>query len=279
MKFIGAHVSVAGGVENAPNAAQVIGCQAFAMFTKNQRQWKSQPLSNKSIQAFKTNLISSGIRPEMVLPHDGYLINLGSSEAEKREKSLAGFLDEAERAEQLGLRLLNFHPGNHLDLVSEEECLDLIAEAMNSTIKATQNVILVIEATAGQGTSLGYKFEHLQYLINKVENKDRVGVCIDTCHIFSAGYEIASEKGYQKVWNDFNNIVGFQYLKAMHVNDSKVDLGKRVDRHESLGKGKLGWDFFKRLMQDKRLDNIPLILETTDETLWSEEIKTLYSFI
>lgn len=278
MKYIGAHVSMAGGVENAPPAATAIGAKAFAMFTKNQRQWKSSPLTAKSIELFKENLKQSEISPSMVLPHDGYLINLGSSVPEAREKSLAGFLDEAERVEQLGLQLLNFHPGNHLDLVSEEDCLNLIADAMNTTIAATSSVILVIEATAGQGTSLGYKFEHLAYLIDRISNKQRVGVCIDTCHIYSAGYDLKSETGYNRVWQDFERIVGFKYLKAMHINDSKVDLGKRVDRHESLGKGKLGWDFFKRLMADSRFDNIPLILETIDETLWPEEIKTLYSF-
>jgi len=291
-KYVGAHVSASGGVENAPLNAKEIGAKAFALFTKNQRQWKAKPLSLKSIAEFKINLDNVGIKPEHVLPHDSYLINLGHPEAEKLEKSRDAFIDELQRCEQLGLKLLNFHPGSHLQKIAkkdpnfadktkdaEYECLDVIAKSMNLAIEATKgsDVILVIENTAGQGTNLGYKFEHLAYLIDKVEDKSRVGVCIDTCHMFTAGYDIRTKEAYDKTWSEFDKIIGFKYLKGMHINDSKPPLGSRVDRHQSLGKGEIGLDAFKFIMNDERMNNIPLILETIDESIWKEEIELLYS--
>jgi len=292
-KYVGAHVSASGGVENAPLNAIKIKAEAFALFTKNQRQWKAKPLSLQSIDEFKINLKNSGIPPEQVLPHDSYLINLGAPEEEKLIKSRDAFIDELQRCEQLGLKLLNFHPGSHLQKFSkrdpnyqelvkkaEYECLDLIAESMNLAIDATKgsDVVLVIENTAGQGTNLGYKFEHLAYLINKCKDKSRVGVCIDTCHMFSSGYDIRDKDSYDKTWAEFDKIVGFEYLRGMHINDSKAKFGSRVDRHHSLGKGEIGIDAFKFIMNDSRMDNIPLILETIDETIWDKEIELLYSF-
>jgi len=292
-KYVGAHVSASGGVENAPLNAMKIGAKAFALFTKNQRQWKAKPLTMQSIDEFKINLAQSKIPPEQILPHDSYLINLGHPEAEKLEKSREAFIDELERCEQLGLKLLNFHPGSHLVKLTkkqkedskliqeiEQKCLDVIAESMNIAIEATANsdVVLVIENTAGQGSNLGYKFEHLAYLIDKVENKDRVGVCIDTCHMFTSGYDIRDKEAYDKTWSRFEDIVGFKYLKGMHINDSKVKFASRVDRHHSLGLGEIGIDAFKFIMNDSRMDNIPLILETIDETIWDKEIEMLYSF-
>lgn len=278
MKYIGAHVSAAGGVENAPKNAAAIDAKAFALFTKNQRQWKSIPLTSESIEAFRHNLSESGIRPEHVLPHDSYLINLGTPEQEKWDRAYNAFLDEVQRAEQLGLKLLNFHPGSHLGQISEEECLERIALAMNRVLAETSSVALVIENTAGQGTNVGYRFEHLARLIELSEKPERVGVCIDTCHAFAAGYDLRSEPAYRGVMEDFDRIVGFDKLMGVHVNDAKSELGSRVDRHHSLGEGNLGLDAFRLLMTDPRFDDIPIVLETIDPEKWAEEIRLLYSF-
>ncbi len=279
MKYIGAHVSASGGVFNAPKNATDIGARAFALFTKNQRQWKAKPYDEKVIAKFKDALQASSIKPKHVLPHDSYLINLGHPDPLKREKSLNAFIDEVQRCELLGLKKLNFHPGSHLKLISEEECLDLIIESLNHAIKESDEVCMVIENTAGQGSNLGYKFEHLAYIINGIEDKSRIGVCIDTCHMFTAGYDIRTKEAYDKTWQEFDKIVGFKYLQGIHLNDSKPELGSRKDRHESLGKGKIGIDAFKYIMNDKRMDDIPLILETIDDSIWAEEIKLLYSLI
>ncbi len=275
-KFVGAHVSASGGVFNAPQNAKNIGAKAFALFTKNQRQWKAKPLDQKTIDTFKQKLEEAEILPKHVLPHDSYLINLGHPEEEKLQKSLDAFIDEVQRCEQLGLDRLNFHPGSHLKKLSEEQCLDRIAESMNKTLEVTRDVTLVIENTAGQGTNLGYKFEHLAYLIDKSIDKSRVGVCIDTCHMFTAGYDIRNREAYDQTWKAFDEIVGFEYLKGMHINDSKPELGSRVDRHHSLGKGKIGLDAFRFIMNDPRMNDIPLVLETIDDTIWAEEIALLY---
>ena len=277
-KFVGAHVSASGGVFNAPANATKIGAKAFALFTKNQRQWVAKPYDSKVIDKFKRALEDSAILPKHILPHDSYLINLGHPEDEKRDKSMNAFLDEVQRCELLGLDRLNFHPGSHLKKISEDECLDRIAEAMNITLDKTSGVSLVLENTAGQGSNLGWRFEHLAHIIDKVEDKSRVGVCIDTCHMFTAGYDIRTREAYDKTWTEFDNIVGFNYLMGMHINDSKPDLGSRVDRHHSLGEGKIGLDAFKFIMNDKRMDDIPLILETIDDSIWDKEIELLYSF-
>lgn len=273
MKYIGAHVSASGGVENAPVNAHEIGANAFALFTKNQRQWVSKPLSEESIQLFKENCTKYNLQPEYILPHDSYLINLGHPEPEGLEKSRASFLDEMQRCEQLGLKLLNFHPGSHLNKISVEDCLSLIAESINFVLEKTKGVTAVIENTAGQGSNLGNEFWHLKYIIDRVEDKNRVGVCLDTCHTFTAGYDLVGD--YEGVFKEFDEVVGFQYLRAMHLNDSKKELGSRVDRHDSIGKGFIGFPFFEKLMRDPRFDNMPLVLETIDETLWPQEIAWL----
>ena len=278
MKYIGAHVSASGGVENAPVNASEIGARAFALFTKNQRQWKSSPLTSTSIRLFRENCEKHGYQPFQILPHDSYLINLGHPEQEGLEKSREAFLDEMQRCEQLGLDRLNFHPGGSLAKISDEECLLRIAESVNITLDKTKGVIAVIENTAGQGSNLGFKFEHIRFIIDHVEDKSRVGVCIDTCHSFAAGYDLSSEASFKATFQHFDEVVGFKYLKGMHINDSKKGLGSRVDRHDSLGKGTLGIEVFKWLMHDPRFDDMPLILETPDETIWGEEIKLLYSF-
>ena len=278
MKYIGAHVSIAGGIFNAPLNAEKIGAKAFAMFTKNQRQWHACNFTLDEITQFKINLKKSAIKPEHVLPHDSYLINIGSPDAIARKKSLRALIAEVERCDQLGLKLLNIHPGSHLNQINEQECLNNIAESINAAITQTENIIIVLENTAGQGGNVGYKLEHLEFIINKIKNKKRIGVCIDTCHIFASGYDIQNKENYTAFWHQFEKLIGFEYLKGMHINDSKSTLASRVDRHQSLGEGHIGLECFELLMQDKRLDNIPLILETPDPDKWPSEIKLLYKF-
>lgn len=278
-KYIGAHVSASGGVDNAPVNAHLIGATAFALFTKNQRQWESNPLTEKSIETFKANCIKYGYKPEQILPHDSYLINLGHPEAEPLQKSRTAFLDEMQRCEQLGLDRLNFHPGSHLNKSDVDTCLKTIAESINWVLERTKGVIAVIENTAGQGTNMGYTFEQIRTIIDHVEDKSRVGVCIDTCHAFTAGYQLNTLEGYSLTWKKFGEIIGFEYLKGMHINDSKKEFASRVDRHDSIGKGFIGNNLFQWIMNDPRMDGIPLILETPNEEIWAEEIALLKSYI
>lgn len=278
-KFIGAHVSAAGGVENAPANAAAIGATAFALFTKNQKQWFAKPLTDENIEKFKANCREHGYTSEQILPHDSYLINLGHPEEEGLKKSRRAFLDEMQRCEQLGITLLNFHPGSHLKKISEDDCLQRIAESVNLALDKTEGVSAIIENTAGQGTNLGYRFEHLARIIELVDDKSRVGVCIDTCHAWAAGYDFATEAGYEQLWQDFDSIVGLDYLKGMHLNDAKKELGSRVDRHAPLGKGFIGEEGFVRLMKDPRLDGIPMILETPEPDIWNQEIAWLQSHL
>ena len=273
MKYIGAHVSASGGVEFAPVNAHEIGANAFALFTKNQRQWVSKPLTEENIRLFKENCTKYNFQTDYILPHDSYLINLGHPEEEGLEKSRAAFLDEMQRCEQLGLKLLNFHPGSHLNKISVEDCLALIAESINLTLEKTKGVTAVIENTAGQGSNLGSEFWQLRYIIDRVNDKSRVGICLDTCHTYTAGYDIVND--YDKVFDEFEKEVGFEYLRGMHLNDSKKELGSHVDRHDNIGQGLTGSAFFERLMKDSRFDNMPLILETPDESKWAEEIAWL----
>ena len=291
-KFVGAHVSTSGGVQNAPLNAMAIGAKAFALFTKNQKRWDAKPFETKTLDAWFKNLEDCKILPKHILPHDSYLINLGNPDDEKLLKSRNAFIDELERCDILGLDRLNFHPGSHLqkfskkcenldDLIyeAEYECLDLIAESINIALDKTKNVKAVIENTAGQGTNLGYKFEHLAHIIEKVEDKSRIGVCIDTCHMFVSGYDIRTREAYDKTWNEFDKVVGWEFLMGMHINDSKPPLGAKVDRHHSLGCGEIGWDAFGFMMNDKRMDDIPMVLETIDDTIWSQEIKAMYDLV
>ncbi|TVQ65760.1 MAG: deoxyribonuclease IV [Balneolaceae bacterium] len=277
MKYIGAHVSAAGGVEKTPERANGIGANAFALFTKNQRQWKSAPLTDESIAAFAKQVQNLGFETDKIIPHDSYLINLGHPEREGLQKSRDAFLDELQRCELLGIELLNFHPGSHLGKISESECLKIIADSINEALARTSRVKAVIENTAGQGTNVGYRFEHLAEIIAQVEQKKRVGVCIDTAHAFAAGYDIRTETAFKETFYEFGSAVGFEYLLAMHLNDSKKELGTRVDRHERLGEGHIGIVPFEQMMNDSRFDNIPLILETPDPDRWDEEIALLRS--
>ena len=277
MKYIGAHVSASGGVENAPLNANAIGAKAFALFTRNQRQWKSSPLTKKSISLFKERCEEFGYEAKHILPHDSYLINLGHPDPDGLQKSRDAFLDEMQRCEQLGLDRLNFHPGSHLNELPVDDCLARIAESINRTLDQTAGVCAVIENTAGQGTNLGYTFEQIAAIIDRVEDKTRVGVCIDTAHTLAAGYDIKTEQCFTETFRHFDEVIGFSYLRGMHINDSKKDLATRVDRHDSIGKGVMGMTTFKMLMADPRFDDIPLILETPDESIWAEEISYLYT--
>jgi len=277
MKYVGAHVSIAGGVENAPLNAEQIGAKAFAMFTKNQRQWQAKPLEEQSIRSFRENLERVGIKRQHVLPHDGYLINLGNPDPGKRQNSVKAFIDEAQRVEQLGLLFLNFHPGSHLREISEEHCLDLIAAGVREAVAQTSEVVFVLESTAGQGSNIGYTFEQLAAIIERVGVRERMGVCLDTCHLYAAGYDIKGN--YHEVFTHFEQVLGFDLLKGMHLNDSKSTLGQKLDRHNSLGEGHLGWEVFRQIMRDTRFNNIPLVLETIDSERWPEEIAQLYRFL
>lgn len=277
MKYIGAHVSTEGGVSNAPVNAYNIGARTFALFTRNPSRWKSSPISQREAQLFIERCDELGFDRAKLLPHDSYLINLGAPDAEKLAKSKEAFLDELQRCEQLGLSMLNFHPGSHLNEIAPESCLDRIAESINEALSQTTGVTAVIENTAGQGSNLGFEFEQIAHIISKVEDKSRVGVCIDTCHAFAAGYDIATPEGYARTWDDFDRVIGFKYLRGMHLNDAKKGCGSHVDRHETLGNGLIGKQFFEMLMADSRFDDIPLILETPDPEGWKAEIAWLYT--
>jgi deoxyribonuclease-4 len=279
MKYLGAHVSIAGGVENAPLNAAKIEAKAFAMFTRNQRQWLTRPLTPENIKGFKENCEKLGYKPFQILAHDSYLINMGNPEELNLKKSREAFTDEMQRCEILGLDRLNFHPGSHLNLITSEECMKLIAVSINMALEKSKGVAAVIENTAGQGSNLGFTFEQIKFIIDNIEDKSRAGVCIDTCHTYSGGYDIKSSEGFRQTFDEFDRIIGFQYLKGVHMNDSKKGLGSKVDRHENIGKGFLGTATFEMIMNDKRFDNIPLILETPDESLWEDEIRMLYSMV
>lgn len=279
MKYVGAHVSAAGGVDQVPINAAEIGAKAFSFFTKNQRQWMSAPLAYDKIKGFKDHCEKYGYSMKHVMPHDSYLINLGHPGKDELEKSRLAFLDEMKRCEQLGVTLLNFHPGSSLQKIDTETCLKSIALSIQLALDKTKGVTAVIENTAGQGSNLGYDFEHLKFIIDHIEDKSRVGICLDTCHTYAAGYDLFTPQGHIETFRLFDEIVGFKYLKGLHLNDSKKGLGSHVDRHESIGKGMLGIEPFVRIMNDERFDDLPLILETPDETIWADEIKLLYGMM
>ena len=277
MKYVGAHVAASPGVAQAPVNAKEINAKAFALFTRNPSRWVSKPLTESDISTFKARCDEYGFSPAQILAHDGYLINLGQPDDYKLEQSREAFLDEFRRCEQLGISLLNFHPGSHLNAIPIDDCLDRIADSINITLEMTEGVTAVIENTAGQGSNLGHRFEQIAHIIDRVDDKSRVGVCIDTCHAFAAGYDLSTPEGYEATWREFDEIIGMKYLAGMHLNDTKKGLDSHVDRHESLGKGVLGADCFRMIMNDPRIDNIPLILETINPDIWAEEIEWLYS--
>ena len=278
MKYTGAHVSASGGLENAPFNAHAIGAAGFALFTKNQRQWSAPALTPAQCEAFRRACGECGYTAAQILPHDSYLINLGHPDDDGLARSRESFVEEMSRCEALGLTLLNFHPGSHLNRITLDESLRRVADSINIALDRTRGVTAVIENTAGQGSNLGFSFHHLAAIIDRVEDKSRVGVCIDTCHAFAAGYDLSTDDACEATFAEFDSVVGFEYLRGMHLNDAMKPLGSRVDRHAPLGEGCIGWDCFRYIMTDSRFDSIPLILETPDETRWPDEIAALNDF-
>lgn len=234
-----------------------------------------RPLGERQIEAFREACLARGYAPAQILPHDSYLINLGHPDEEGLDKSRTAFTDEMLRCQALGLDRLNFHPGSHLRKITEEASLDRIAESINRALEKTHGVTAVIENTAGQGSNLGYRFEQLAYIIDRVEDKSRVGICIDTCHAFAAGYDLRTAEACEATFAELERTVGLRYLKGMHLNDALKPLGSRVDRHAQLGEGEIGWDCFRYIARDPRFDGMPLILETPDESRWAAEIAEL----
>jgi len=275
MYFIGPHVSIGGGVANAPMNAKALGATGFGMFVKNQRQWTAAPLAAADIEAFRLQMSADGYTAAQVLPHAGYLINLANPDEAAHAKSMAALLDELQRCMALGLDKLNFHPGSHLRLITPQQACDRVAQSINAALAQTSGVTLVIENTAGSGGNIGSTFEDLKAMVGGVDDTSRVGVCLDTMHMFGAGFDIRTRDGFLKTLEHFDRTVGMRYLRGLHLNDSKVGLGSHVDRHESLGAGLLGIDVFKCIMRDKRFENIPLVLETPNEEIWAQEIRQL----
>ena len=275
MYFVGPHVSAGGGVEQAPINAAAIGATGFGMFTKNQLQWRAPALSAANRMQFAASLKANKYTPQQVLPHAGYLINLANPDETAHAKALESFIGEVKRCEELGLLMLNLHPGSHLKKLEPMAACKLVAESVNEALRQTKGVTVVIENTAGQGACLGSTFEELAAIVAGVSDKERIGICLDTAHTFAAGFDIRTRDGLKHTLDDFDRIVGFKYLRGMHLNDSKVEFDSHVDRHESLGKGRIGWEPFKWIMKDPRFANMPLVIETPDEELWPEEIRKL----
>lgn len=273
--LVGAHMSAAGGAFNALSRGQAIKTTTIQIFTSNQKQWKGKELTAKELELWKEGIKTSGIKS--VMSHDSYLINLGSPNPELLEKSKKAFAEEVKRCHLLELTYLNFHPGAATGS-SEEECLDKIVDSLLelAPIINEGKTVMLLETTAGQGSTVGYCFEHLGHIIKKTHKKIPIGVCIDTCHIFSAGYDIRTKEGWDKTLTEFDKHIGLEYLKAFHLNDSLHDLGSRKDRHASLGKGKIGIECFEYLMQNPKTKYLPKYLETPDgDKYWKDEIKLL----
>ncbi|GAB67735.1 apurinic/apyrimidinic endonuclease Apn1, partial [Plasmodium cynomolgi strain B] len=272
-----------GGVQNSPTNCFNVAGQAFALFLKNQRKWDSPSLSPENIKQFEQNCKAYNLDVKFILPHGSYLINLANPDKEKREKSYLSFLDDVKRCEQLNIQLYNFHPGSTTGMCSLEEGIRNVAECINRVHKETANVVIVLENSAGQKNSVGSKFEDLKKIISQVEDKSRIGVCLDTCHTFAAGYDIRSYNDFDQVMKQFDEVVDATYLKAVHLNDSKSDLGSGLDRHENIGKGKLTLETFKYVMTSRYFKNIPIVLETpdvtNDESVYKYEIRYLYEMV
>ncbi|KAI9329742.1 apurinic/apyrimidinic endonuclease Apn1, partial [Obelidium mucronatum] len=284
LKWVGPHASAAGGPANAVGYTSRVGGRAFALFLGSQRKWERPPLTDAAVAAFKQQCADNNFNKAHIVPHGSYLINLGNPDAEKRKKGLDAFLEDVSRCERLGIELYNFHPGSTVGECSIEHSISLIAEGINEAIAKTPSVILVIENMAGQGNTVGRTFEELRQIIDLVENKERVGVCLDTCHLFASGYDIRTAEKFDGVMKDFDRIVGLQYLKAMHLNDSMTDLNSGKDRHDHIGNGKIGLEAFRFIMNDDRFNSMPMVLEVpvdpkTEIAIYTREINLLYSLV
>lgn len=276
-KFVGAHTSISGGLHNAVAEAASIGANAFALFLRSQRTWACKPLETEKAELFKAACADHGFSPKHILPHGSYLLNLGSPNAETLRKSRETLVDELQRCEALGLCQYNFHPGSTCGEISVEECCKKVAEGINRALDKTSGVTVVIENMSRQGNTIGGRFEEIRSIIDGVRDKSRVGVCIDTCHAFAAGFDIRDKKGFDSMMKEFDDVIGLKFLCGMHLNDSKGELGCHLDRHENIGKGKLGLEVFRCIMNDPRLADIPLILETPMGVSDADEVKLLFS--
>ncbi len=277
MKYIGAHIEVDDNIASIPLLATQLGATAFSFCPVDARRWSSPAYGEADVEAFKESCLAHGFDSSMILPHASLLLNLCSPDSRKLKLSRVSLADQMSRCRRLGLTILNFHPGATMKEMSESDATKLAAQSINYALERSEGVTAVIENTAGQGSNIGYDFEHLAEIIDGVEDKSRVGVCIDTCHASAAGYDMSTAEGYDDVWAQFDNIVGLGYLRGMHINDAMRPAGSRIDRHAPIGQGTIGSDFFAMLMADQRLDGIPMILETPDPSLWHIEIGWLRS--
>lgn len=278
VKYIGAHVSSEPDVSFAPGYAHAIGARAMALFTAPQDKWRAPDPTPVVCRAFREECDKYGFTPAQILPHAGFMINLAGPDKRKLLISRLAFEDEMRRCSLLGLTMFNFHPGSTVGKIADDEALAQIAQTLNMVHRKVPGVKTVLENTAGQGSNLGWQLAHLGRIIELVDDKERMGVCIDTCHAFAAGYDLATPQGYDIFWKEFDSVIGRDYLCGMHLNDAKRPVGSRLDRHEVTGQGHIGEEFFKRLLADPRTDGIPLILETPDEENWPREIQRLYGY-
>lgn len=270
-RLIGVHLSIAKGIHTVQEQMEMLGCGTCALFLKSQRRYSSPSITSEAAGQFRKHVL----HPEVLVPHAPYLINLGNPDLE--EKSMACLVDDLRRCNALGIRMYNMHPGSdvHKD---RAQCLKRISRCLNAAIAQVPGVVILLENMAGQGNVVGSSFEELAAIIDGVDDKSRIGVCLDTCHMFGAGYDIRMQEGFAKVMRRFDEAVGLGYLKAMHLNDSKECLGSRKDRHESIGKGLIGEDAFRFVMTSEMFEDIPLILETPDQARYRDEIELLKSF-
>lgn len=279
--YIGCHTSISGGIWKAPLEAAEFGAKAFGLFLHNQHQWMMKPLAEGHAEKFRDTCQKLNYQPNQIVPHGSYLLNCGSPKEDVKKKSMAMLVQELQRCEDLGLLYFNFHPGSTLGKISIEKCLSSIANAIKEAHRATKYVIVLLENMSCQGNTVGGKFTELKAIIDQVDDKSRIGVCIDTCHSHAAGYDLSSLEGYEVFINDIETVIGWNYVKAFHLNDSKGPSGCHKDRHENIGKGTIGVDGFRRIMNDARMERIPMILETPykNDDIYKEEIKLLYSLI
>lgn len=279
-KYIGAHLSIQGGLWKAVGHAVQIGARALGLFLRPQRSWSSKPLDASAAERFRLACVEHNLQPKFILPHSPYLMNLGSPRPDVCEKSRAMLVEEMQRCQQLGLTLYNLHPGSRVGAMSVDECLDRIAEGLNYAHRQVEGVITVLENMSCQGTTVGGRFEELRGIIDRVADKSRVGVCLDTCHAFAAGHDLSQKDGLDKMLQEFSQVVGLHYLKALHLNDSKGALGCHLDRHQNIGQGHIGLDGFRHILNEPRFDGLPMILETPathEGDDHAAEIQLLYS--